>query len=148
MNGCSGAAHQNVYSTEKQLASLRDMRFFRHYRYVLVFLAVLVFSSVMVIRGLQARQNKHVELREAMILLHTKGYTQEAGILYDRLVDQSSRLSTKGLMDDFQRTLLLVDPGPKQPANPVWKYHWVVSKELEKRSESTLKRALELAAQK
>ena len=124
------------------------MRFFRHYRYVLGFLALLVFCSIMVIRGLQARQSKHVEIREAMILLHTKGYTNEARMLYDRLLTDSQELPNKVLLEDFQRTLLLVDPAPKQPSNPIWKYHWVVSKELEKRSESTLERALRLAAQK
>lgn len=124
------------------------MRFLRHYRYVLGFLGLLVFCCVMVIRGLQARQSKHVELREAMVLLHTKGYTNEAARLYHRLVEDTKELTNKGLLEDFQRTLLLVDPAPKQPSNPVWLYHWVVSKELERRSESTLERALKLADQR
>jgi hypothetical protein len=41
--------------------------------------------------------------------------------------------------------LLLVDPYTDQPSNLVWKYHWTVSHELERRSESTLMRALKLA---
>ena len=40
---------------------------------------------------------------------------------------------------------LLVDPATQQPDNLIWKYHWTVSKELEKRSESTLQRALKMA---
>ncbi len=123
----------------------RHMRFIRHYRYVLSFLALLVFCSVMVIRGLQERQSKHVELREAMILLHTRGYTNQAAHLYTRLIQDAKELPNKVLLDDFQRTLLLVDPSTKQFRNPIWNYHWVVSNELEKRSESTLERARQLA---
>jgi hypothetical protein len=49
------------------------------------------------------------------------------------------------LLDDFQRTMMLVDPGTQHPENPIWVYHWTVSNELERRSESTLRRALKLA---
>ena len=121
------------------------MRFVGQYRYILSFLVLLVFCSIMVIRGLQARQSKHVELREAMILLHTRGYTNQADTLYGRLIRETKELPNKVLIDDFQRTLLLIDPGSKQTANPIWKYHWVVSNELEARSESTLKQARKLA---
>ncbi|HAM71200.1 MAG TPA: hypothetical protein DCM86_06115 [Verrucomicrobiales bacterium] len=124
------------------------MRFARHYRYVLSFLLLLVFCSVMVIHGLQARQSKHIELREAMILLHTRGYTNKADTLYTRLIQETKELPNKVLLDDFQRTLLLVDPSTRQPQNPVWNYHWVVSNELERRSESSLEQALRLADQR
>jgi hypothetical protein len=48
-------------------------------------------------------------------------------------------------MDDYQRTLMLVDPAKQDPDNLIWKYHWTVSRELEKRSEGTLQRALKMA---
>ncbi|MBI1840320.1 MAG: hypothetical protein HYR88_05645 [Verrucomicrobia bacterium] len=121
------------------------MRFVGHYRYVLSFLLVLVFCSVMVIRGLQARQSKHVDRREAMILLQSRGYTNQAARIYDRLITETKELPNKALLDDFQRTVLLVDPAAKQAANPIWRYHWVVSNELERRSESTLEHALKLS---
>ena len=123
------------------------MRFWRQYRFALAFLAVLVFCSVMVIRQIDANQSRHVELREAFILLHTRGYASQAGRIYERLLKDVPKLQNKQLMDDFQRTLLLVDPATKQPENQIWKYHWYVSNELEKRSESTLQRALKLAEQ-
>lgn len=121
------------------------MRFLRHYRYVLSFLLLLVFCSIMVIRGLQARQSKHVEMREAMILLQSRGYTNQAAHIYQRLITDTKELPNKTLLDDFQRTVILVDPASKQTANPIWRYHWVVSNELERRSESTLERALRLS---
>ena len=121
------------------------MRFLGQFRYVLSFLVLLVFCSIMVIRGLQARQSKHVELREAMILLHTRGYTNQAESLFARLIRNTKELPNKVLIDDFQRTLLLIDPSAKQAANPIWRYHWVVSNELEVRSEDTLKQARRLA---
>lgn len=121
------------------------MQFLRQHRFTLLFMVVLVFCSVMVIRQLKLRESEHVEVREAFILLHTKGYTNEAQKLYHRLLREYPDLSNKELIDDFQRTLLLIDPSANQPSNLVWKYHWTISSELERRSESSLMRALKLA---
>ncbi len=121
------------------------MRFLRQHRFTLAFLALLVFCSVMVIRQLHAQESKRVELREAFILLHTRGYTNEAARLYHHLLMDLYKLPNDQLLDDFQRTLLLVDPTSHQPDNLIWKYHWTVSNELERRSETSLMRALKLA---
>ncbi len=121
------------------------MSFVKQYRWALVFLGLLVFCSVMVIHQYNLRQTRHVDLREAFILLQTKGYTNQANRLYQRLLMDIQHLSNKQLIDDFQRTLLLVDPAAQQPENLLWKYHWTVSNELERRSESTLMHALKLA---
>jgi hypothetical protein len=56
-------------------------------------------------------------------------------------------LSDKMLLEDFQRTLQVVDAGTQHPENLIWKYHWTVSNELDRRSESTLLKALKLADQ-
>lgn len=122
------------------------MTFLRQSRYLLLAMALLVISSVVVIQYVNAGKSRHVEIREAFILLHTRGYTNQA-YLYNHLVTDIYRLSNKQLIDDFQRTLLLVDPGADRPDNLVWKYHWTVSNELERRSESSLVRALRLADQ-
>src|SRR5687768_4233106 len=98
------------------------MQFLRQHRFTLLFMVVLVFCSVMVIRELKLRESEHVEVREAFILLHTKGYTNEAQKLYQRLLREYQELSNKELIDDFQRTLLLIDPSAHQPNNLVWKY--------------------------
>jgi hypothetical protein len=121
------------------------MRFWRQYRFMLLFFGLLVFCSVMVLRQLNARQSKHVELREAFILLHTRGYTNEAQRLYQKLLLGIPKLSNKALIDDFQRTLLLVDPYAQQTNNLVWKYHWTISNELERKQESMLEHARRLA---
>jgi hypothetical protein len=120
--------------------------FLRQYKFVLLFLLLLVFCSVMVIRQLNANQGRHVEIREAFILLHTRGYTNQSQKLYRRLLLEMPKLSNRALLDDFQRTLLLVDPNSAQPTNHlIWNYHWTVSHELDRRSEGTLMRALKLA---
>ena len=121
------------------------MNFFRQHRFTLVLLLLLVAGSVVGIRQLNARPSRHVELREAFILLHTRGYANQAFRLYERLLNDLQDISNKQLIDDFQRTLLVVDPSVKQPGNLIWKYHWTVSNELERRSESTLQHALKLA---
>ena len=123
------------------------MRLLRRHRSFLVFSALLLFGGVMVIHQIAANQSAHVELREAFILLQGKGYKTEAQRLFQRLLSELEHLPDKNLMEDFQRTRALVDPATPQPENLVWKYHWTVSNELEKRSESTLARALRIAGE-
>jgi hypothetical protein len=99
----------------------------------------------MVVRQMSMNQSKHLELREAFILLYSRGYQPEAQRLYQRLLTEMERLPDKTLYEDFQRTLTLVNPSLQQPDNMIWEYHWTVSNELEKRSEANLERALKLA---
>ena len=108
---------------------------------------LLIVASVGIIHQLRSRQSRHVEVREAFILLYTRGYTNEANRLYEKLLQDLDKLPNKQMTDDFQRTLLLVDPSVNQPKNLIWKYHWTVSNEMDKRSEGTLMRALKLADQ-
>ena len=121
------------------------MRFLVECRFALVFAVVLTFCSVLVLRQTYFNQSAHSELREAFIILHSRGHTNEAQRLYNRLLRDLQGISNTDLRDDFQRTLTLVDPATQQPQNLLWKYHWTVSNELEKRSESSLARALQLA---
>jgi hypothetical protein len=121
------------------------MRFVRRYRYFLIFAVLLAACSAMVVRQFILNQSRHVELREAFILLHAKGYKNEAQRLFQKLLAELEGLPNSVVMLDYQRTLTLVDPAASQPDNLVWKYHWTVSQELEKRSESTLAKALKLA---
>ena len=106
---------------------------------------LLLVASVAIIQQLRSRQSRHVEIREAFILLYTRGYRNEANRLYDKLLQDLDKLPNKQVIDDFQRTLLLVDPSANQPKNLIWKYHWTVSNQMDKRSEGTLMRALKLA---
>src|SRR4030095_15856080 len=124
------------------------MRLVRRYRFVLLLFALLIVCGAMAVRQYMANQAKHVELREAFILLYSKGYRAEAGRLFNRLMLDLEDLSDKSLMEDYQRTLILVDPLAQQRDNPIWRYHWTLSNELEKRSVGALKRALKLAEQK
>jgi len=121
------------------------MQFLRRNRFSLIFLALLIFCSAMVVRQFITNQSKHVELREAFILLFSKGYRPDADRLLHRLMRDLEDLPDKALMDDYQRTLLLVDPTTKQQDNLIWRYHWTVSNEIEKRSMSALVRARKLA---
>ncbi|WCJ60634.1 hypothetical protein NXS98_05755 [Fontisphaera persica] len=121
------------------------MYFLQRYRYAWLFLVMLVFCSIMVIRQYHLNEDRRVELREAFILLHSRGYTNEAQRLFSRLIDNVTRLSDRQLVDDFQRTMNLVDPSIPNENNLIWKYHWTLSNEMEKRSEASLRRALKLA---
>jgi hypothetical protein len=128
------------------------MRFVRQYRFIFLFFLLLIFCSVMVLRQFGLKQSRHVEMREAFILLHMRSYTNEARTLFDRLVLEvpkyTKKLSDQELLDDFQRTLLLVDPYSNQTNNLLWKYHWMLSEELDKRSVDLLARAHKLATEK
>jgi hypothetical protein len=121
------------------------MRFLLECKFAVIFAAVLTFCSVMVLRQSSLNQSAHSELREAFIILHSRGYTNESVRLYNRLLRDLQTISNRDLREDFQRTLTLVDPAVQQPGNPIWKYHWTVSNELEKRSESSLAKALTIA---
>ena len=121
------------------------VRLLRQYQFVWTFLAVLVFCSVMVLRQFNANQQRHNDLREAFILLHSKGYTNQAERLYYRLLVELERLPHKVLFDDFQRTMMLVEPEVPQPKNLIWQYHRTIGDELEKRSPKAFARALKLA---
>jgi hypothetical protein len=125
------------------------MHFLGQNKFVLSFLLLLVFCSVMVVWQLDARksqeQSRHVELREAMILLQTGGYTNQADKLYLRLLRDVSELSNKALLEDWQRTVILIDPSSHLPSNAVWRYYWGVRNEMERRSESSIQKALKLA---
>jgi hypothetical protein len=123
------------------------VRFLRGNRFALIFFVLLIFCSAMVVRQFMVNQSRHVELREYFILLYSKGYRQQAERLYIRLMRELEALPNKALMDDYQRTLVLVDPAKPDPENFILKYHWTVSKELEKRSEGTLQRALKMAGE-
>jgi hypothetical protein len=124
------------------------MRFVRQYRSLLVLGFFLGLCSIMVVRQINSNQSRHIELREAFILLQTRGYKPQADRLHQRLLKDLDRLPSRLLLDDFQRTLTLVDTTRSQPENLIWVYHWTVSNEMERRSERSLKRALELAGGK
>ena len=123
------------------------MQFFRQYRLHLFFAGLLVSCSAMVVRQFNANQSGHLELREAFILLYSRGYRPQAERLYQRLLVEMEHLPNKLLLEDFQRTLTLCNPSLQEPDNLIWEYHWTVSNELEKRSEASLQRALKLAEQ-
>ena len=121
------------------------MRPFQQYRFFLLFLALLVFCSLMVLRQFNVNRSKHIELREAFVLLQARGYTNQALKLYDRLLSELPEEPNRVLLDDFQRTMMLVGHGAQHPDSPLWKYHQTVGRELERRSESSINRALKLA---
>lgn len=122
------------------------MRFFRRHQYVLCFLAVLFFSSVMVVRQIARNQAEHVQLREDFILLHENGESKPEERLYQMLIEELPGLDEKALVDDLQRTAMLVDPKAPQTDNLIWKYQVSVKNELQKRSEQRLARARQEAS--
>jgi len=121
------------------------MQFLRRYRFPLAFLALLLFCSAMVLRQFVANQSRHIELRKAFVFLHSKGYKPEAERLYKRLLRDLEKLPDEMLMEDYECTLMLVDPLSQQPDNLIWRYHWTVSNEIERRAPKVLMRARKLA---
>lgn len=118
----------------------------RRHQYLFCFLGVLFFSCVMVIRQFEKNQARHVELREDFILLHDRGETKSEERLYQMLIQELPELNENALVDDLQRTAMLVDPKAPQLDNLIWKYEVSVKNELQKRSEQRLARAREEAA--
>lgn len=121
------------------------MTFVRRFRVWLAFGILLVFCSVMVVKQFQSNLSRHVELREAFILLEAKGYRPQAQRLYQKLIKELDSLPDEGLLDDYDRTLALIDPAASDSENLIWRYHWTVSNEMDQRSHSALGRALKMA---
>src|SRR4051794_10641658 len=119
------------------------MRFIRYF--ALGSFLIVVFSSVMVVRQFIVNQSQHEELREAFLLLCDKGYTDESLRLYQRLLLRLQETPRKNLIEDLQRTSMLINPAEQKSENLVWKYHWTVKNELEKRTTTELKKALKIA---
>ncbi len=100
-------------------------------------------SCVIVLRQFMANQSAHVELREDFLLLHERGETKACDALYQQLIQELAGLDEKSLVDDLQRTRLLIDPNKPDKENLVWKYHVSVKNELQRRSEKRLAHILE-----
>lgn len=127
------------------------MRFLVQHKFMLLIVAVLVFCSIMVILQTDwtrsRKELKHVELREAMILLQTGGYTNDAIKLYFRLWRELDKLSDKQLVEDWQRAVVLIDPSWHQPSNTIYQFYWNVRQEMERRADRHIDRARKLAAE-
>lgn len=128
------------------------MRVIQRHRFLLLFLVVLVFSTVMIIRQFQinrtleaAHHEAHIERREAFILLCAKGYKDDADKLFGKLLKDVPELSIDQLVDDFQRTMLIVNPAEQHEESLIWRYHWTVSKQLEVRAYDVVDRARKIA---
>ena len=117
------------------------MRFLRRNKYPLVFVAVLAFASVMVVSQFLSNQSAHVELREDFILLMERGEGQPATRLYQLLIQELPALSEKALVDDLQRTNLLLANKTPSKEDLLWKYQVSVNNELNKRSDKRIARA-------
>ena len=117
------------------------MRFLRRNQFLLLTVAVLALSGILVLRQFKANDAAHVSLREDFILLHERGQTQTCQHLYETLIRQLPDLSERTLVEDLQRTALMVDlknPSPDVD-NPVWKYYISVKRELENRAEPRIR---------
>ena len=124
------------------------MQFLRRHQFLLCFLAVLVFACVMVIRQFAANQSAHIETREDFIFLMERGEFEPAAHLYQELIQELPDLNEKSLVDDLQRTAMLVDPKAPDAESLIFKYQVSVKKELDRRSEQRLATARERAAKK
>jgi hypothetical protein len=121
------------------------MQFLRRNQYLLLTLAVLVASSVLVVRQFLANQSAHAQRVEDFLLLHERGETKLCERRYQLLVQELPRLNDRSLVQDLQRTGMLVDAKPQQLENLVWKYHVSVGNELKRRAEKRLDAALQRA---
>jgi hypothetical protein len=116
------------------------MCFLRRNRFLLAFPVLLGLCGFMVKRQIAVNLSKHIKVRDEFIMHYMKGYKPEAERLYTTMLRDLEDLPTDTLKDDLDRTAVLVDPTALQPENLIWRFHWTVKKEWEKRVESTLMR--------
>jgi hypothetical protein len=121
------------------------MQFLRRNQYLLLTLVVLIVSSVLVVRQFLANQSAHAQRLEDFILLHERGETKLCERRYQLLVQELPGLNDRSLVQDLQRTTMVVDAKTQQLENLVWKYHVSVGNELKRRAEKRLEAALQRA---
>jgi len=101
-------------------------------------MAVLIFASVMVVQQYLASQSTHTQQVEDFLRLHDRGEVKPCEHLYQVLVQQLPHLNERALVQDLQRTAMVVELKTPQVDNLVWKYHVSVNNELKQRSEKRL----------
>jgi hypothetical protein len=114
------------------------MHFVYRQRWLLCFVAVLVLSSVMVVKQFLANFSAHIQRREDFLLLYERGQAKSCQQMYERLIAELQDLNERALVEDLQRTALVVDPKSPDLDSPVWKYYTSVKKELQSRAERRL----------
>ena len=119
------------------------MQFLRRNRYALLTVAVLLFSSVMAVQQYLANHSAHTRQVEDFLLLHDRAEKTSCEHLYQILVQQLPRIDDRALVQDLQRTAMIVDIKTPQLDNLVWKYYVSVNNELKQRSEKRLATVLE-----
>ena len=121
------------------------MEFLRRNRYALLLVSVLLFSSVMVVRQYVANQSAHAQAVEDFLLLHERGETKLCEHLYQVLVQRLPHINDRDLVQDLQRTAMVVDVKAPQLDSLIWKYHVSVRNELKQRAEKRLEAAVHSA---
>lgn len=124
------------------------MHFLRRHQFLLCFLAVLVLACVMVIHQFEANQSAHVERREDFIFLVQHGKREPAQHLYQVLVQELPDQSEISLVDDLERTALLVNTNASDQDDLLLKYHVSLKRTLEQRSQQRLGTILKAAQEK
>ena len=119
------------------------MQFLRRNRYAIVTVAVLVLSSVLVVRQYLINLSRHTGDVEDFLLLEGHNETKASEHLYQVLIQQLPHIGERELVQDLQRTAMVIDPKTSQRENLVWKYHVSVNNELKRRAEKRLKTLLE-----
>jgi hypothetical protein len=82
-------------------------------------------------------------MREDFVVLYQRGYVKPSERLYQLLIQSLPDLSEKSLLDDFQRTAMLVDTNKPQPDSLIWKYHVSLRNELNHRADKRVAQLLE-----
>ena len=103
---------------------------------------MLVLCNIFLLRQLLANDSAHVEMRENFIFLNEAGHRAEAEHFYQLLVESLPGLSERALLDDYQRTLPLIDSPAAKSENLVNNYNWAVKQHIKKRAEQRVSRAL------
>ena len=121
------------------------MQFLKRNRYALLVVAVLFFSSVMVVQQHLANQSAHAQQVEDFLFLHERGETKACEHLYQVLVQRLPHINDRDLVQDLQRTAMVVDVKAPQLNNLIWKYHVSVKNELKQRAEKRLEARVQRA---
>jgi hypothetical protein len=142
------AAHQCLeIRCRKNAERLKiPMQFFRRNRFAIHTVAVLALACVLVTRQYWVNRSIHTGQVEDFLLLYERNEAKASEHLYQVLIQRLPQIADRELVQDLQRTAMVIDPKTPQVENLVWKYHVSVNNELKRRAEKRIKAILDETA--
>jgi hypothetical protein len=123
-----------------------SMQFLRRNRFAILTVAVMGLGCVLVLQQQLTNLSHHSGQVEDFLLLQDRNETKAAEHIYQVLIQRLPHIGDRELVQDLQRTAMVIDVKNPPKENLVWKYYVSVGNELKRRADKRLEKALKQTA--